>query len=330
MLVMARDMDEALTVIGNWRTSHIYPLQAFKNTLTNRARAVDSEAIVARRLKRLTSIQAKLRRNPHMQLSQMQDIGGCRAVVRSSRAVYAVVKKYRDAKSKKPKAGPELHREYDYILNPKPDGYRSFHLVYKYRSTASELECFNGHRIEIQIRSRLQHAWATAVETVDAFTGQALKSNFGRPEWARFFTLMGSAIALRERRPLVPNTPTTKLALAEELREIESQLRAWEVLHGLIGAAQFVGASPKNADAVLLELDVNKMTISATGFTQAQLPEASAAYLATEKRITSHPGVQAVLVSLDEIDNLRKAFPNYYADTHVFLDALVQAVALDK
>jgi hypothetical protein len=40
---------------------------------------------------------------------------------------------------------------------------------------------------EIQLRSRLQHAWATTVETVDTFTRQAIKTGGGKAEWRRFF-----------------------------------------------------------------------------------------------------------------------------------------------
>jgi len=62
----------------------------------------------------------------------------------------------------------------------------------------------------MQIRSQLQHAWATAVETVGTFLQQALKSSQGDEGWQRFFALMGNAMAMRERRPPVPNTPTGK------------------------------------------------------------------------------------------------------------------------
>ena len=34
-------------------------------------------------------------------------------------------------------------------------------------------------RIEMQIRTKLQHIWATAVETMGTFLGQALKSRQG-------------------------------------------------------------------------------------------------------------------------------------------------------
>ena len=43
-------------------------------TLLGRARAVDPKAIIAQRLKRLVSIDAKLRRFPDMKLTQLQVI----------------------------------------------------------------------------------------------------------------------------------------------------------------------------------------------------------------------------------------------------------------
>ena len=42
---------------------------------------------------------------------------------------------------------------------------------------------------------------ATAVETVSTLRQQALKSSLGDPDWLRFFTLMGTAIAIREHAP---------------------------------------------------------------------------------------------------------------------------------
>src|SRR5271168_31523 len=73
--------DDMLQVINNWRSAHGFPLQCMKMTLSNRARRIDKTSTVAQRLKRLSSIDAKLRQLEWMKLSQMQDVGGCRAVV---------------------------------------------------------------------------------------------------------------------------------------------------------------------------------------------------------------------------------------------------------
>lgn len=69
-------------------------------TLRTRARKIDSAAIVAQRLKRLSSIETKLKRFPDMKLSQMQDLGGCRSVLRDVAAVDGVVKLYGSSTAK--------------------------------------------------------------------------------------------------------------------------------------------------------------------------------------------------------------------------------------
>lgn len=318
----------ALQTINNWRSSHSYPLQALKMTLLNRAKKVDDRAIVAQRLKRLSSISVKLRRNPNMALSQMQDIGGCRAVVRTVRNVDALVALYEKAVAKNAKAGAEFVKKYDYIAAPKKDGYRSVHLVYKYRSRASEKQAWRGLRIETQIRSRLQHAWATAVETVDTFTAQSIKTGGGADSWRRFFLLMGSAIARMEKRPLCPDCPNTSDELKSELKAAIKELNVVAVLKGWsVALTQLPTQTPKNAGVYLLYLDAEQENIAVTGFPDSEQAKASEAYLETEKKIRGKESAQAVLVSVESIQALRSAFPNYFADTSVFLDAVNQAIS---
>jgi putative GTP pyrophosphokinase len=89
-----------------------------------------------------------------------------------------------------------LIRHDDYVTAPKPSGYRSVHLRLRLPTVSSDRSStYNGLNIEVQIRSRLQHAWATAVVTVCTFTQQALKSSQGEGEWLRFFQLMSSEVA---------------------------------------------------------------------------------------------------------------------------------------
>lgn len=319
--------DQMLAIINNWRSSHSFPLQSFKMTLLGRAKRVDRKAIVAQRLKRLSSIQAKLRRFPDMRLSQMQDIGGCRAVVANIWRVERLVKLYKRGRSKNPTKRHEFIHEKNYILHPKDDGYRSVHLIYRYRSTSQRHGVYNGLKIEIQLRSRLQHAWATAVETVSIFTGQALKSSGGEAEWRRFFALMSSAIALREKRPLVPGTPTDKTKLIEELRELAQKLRVQTMLAGWSYALRRLPAkNVTDAVAFLVVLDTAAYTLTTTGFRKEELSKASEAYLAVEKANASIPSTQAVLVSLDSVHAIRSAYPNYYLDTTAFIAALNFAI----
>jgi hypothetical protein len=224
--------DEMLNIINNWRSSHIFPLRSFRRTLYSRARSLDRRAIVAQRLKRLSSIELKLRRFPQMKLSQMQDIGGCRAVVKNMDNLNDLVKSYKQSRSKNPTTRHEFVSEKQYVACPKEDRYRSIHLVYRYHSESRKHCVYNGLNIEIQLRTKLQHAWATAVETVALFTEQALKSGPGEEKWHRFFALISSAIALREKQPLVPNTPASKNELRDELRQAAAHLNVQEMMSG--------------------------------------------------------------------------------------------------
>lgn len=323
--ISSDEYEAALSVINNWRSSHGYPLQCLKMVLLGRAKSIDSKALIAQRLKRLHSIELKLKNNPHMKLSQMQDLGGCRAVVRSVHNVHQLVSLYEQSNAKISKRGAEFVKKYDYIQNPKESGYRSVHLVYKYHTASKDRAIYNGLRIEIQLRSRLQHAWATAVETASIFTGQALKSNIGADEWLRFFALMGSAIALQERGQIVPNTPTDRKILIDEISDLAHRLKVETILESWV-AAQSITAKTTNAYAFLLVLDPVQKTISVTPFTKKAFPKASEQYLLVEKETADKPGVQAVLVSVSSLQALRSAYPNFYLDTKVFLETLRQVI----
>lgn len=86
---------QSLDIISNWRSSHSFPLNTFTVGLKRRAKDADPDALVAQRIKRLSSIAAKLERFPTMQLSQMQDIGGCRAIVASIADVNRLIAKHK-------------------------------------------------------------------------------------------------------------------------------------------------------------------------------------------------------------------------------------------
>ena len=319
------EIHQALKIINNWRSSHSYPLHCLKMSLKSRAKRVSRDAIVAQRIKRLPSIEAKLKRWNGMQLARMHDIGGCRAIMRNVTQVNKLVRLYEDSRSKNPHRGAEFVRPYDYIVEPKDDGYRSIHLVYKYRSNSKKKQMYNGLRIEIQLRTQLQHAWATALETVSMFTGQALKSNVGDESWKRFFVLASTAIAIREKQPPVPGAPIDNAALVQELRELYNTLQVHTVLAGWGAAAQQLTRA-HGAHTYLLVLDTNSKNLQVTGFQERELLKAAEAYLGAEKAALNKPHMQTVLVAVDTLAGLRRAYPNFFLDTAAFIDAVKQAI----
>jgi hypothetical protein len=317
--------NHALEVINNWRSAHSFPLHCLKMTLITRAKKCDKNAIVAQRLKRLQSIAEKLRIQEWMKLTQMQDIGGCRAVVENMPRLRKLIRYYKEADKKNPTRGHILAKPNDYINDPKPDGYRSHQLVYRYRSTNPKYTIYNDQKIEVQLRTRLQHAWATAVETVATFRGENLKGGIGPPTWKRFFALMGTAIALREKCPPVPDTPTDKDELIQELRLLTETLNVHAELQGWLTSLNIAKIKEKAGFLMfLLEIDPVARCVTYLGFTKEDANQAPDAYLAKEKEISAKgiPGAQVVLVQTSSIKALRTAFPNYYLDTTVFLNAL--------
>ncbi len=323
--------EDEIAVVDNWRACHAYPLQAIKMTLLRRARKIDSNALISQRLKRRPSIEIKLRDNPNMQLSQMQDLGGCRAVLRNVKYVKQLVAKYKEfhAKSPRNRSDWDGSDDFDYIEKPKPDGYRSVHLVFRFCSDSPERAIYNGQRIEIQIRSKLQHLWATAVETAQLFTGQALKSKVknATEDWLRFFALTSSAFARRERCHAVPGTPDDRAELKKELQalldrtDIIRDLRDWnDVVHILE-----VPDRP-NAYFYLLTVDIAKRSLHVDPFRKDQAVSAQQAYDAAEKRTEKDENIQVVLVSVEDMEALRKAYPSYYTDTKDFIKAVTQSI----
>jgi hypothetical protein len=222
----------------------------------------------------------------------------------------------------------ELFDTDDYITNPKPLGYRGIHLIYRFQS---DNKSFNGRFVEVQFRTRLQHAWATAVEIVDLFQHQQLKAGKGDPNWHRFFALMGSAIAKIERTEPVPFTPTGGHGqeLQEELQHyaerlrVEQQMEGWgsatRSIHGtntsFTGVSGYSGYSGRSGYFVI-ELDM-EMNPKITGFDENDVARAYSYVAMAEK---NNPNV--VLIAARDIDRLREAYPNWLIDTRNFLMAL--------
>ncbi|HYX50404.1 MAG TPA: RelA/SpoT domain-containing protein, partial [Ktedonobacteraceae bacterium] len=238
------------------------------------------------------------------------------------------VKQARDFYTDKRKSRGLKHtkvNEKDYISNPKPDGYRSMHLIYKYKS--DKKSTYDGLLVELQIRSKIQHAWATAVETVDLFTKQAIKSNEGNPEWVEFFRLVSSAFAFMEGEAPVPGTPTNPEELKREIKKLVGSLRVFQKMERWMNAMQAIEPKIKELHFFLLVLDVTtteKEKLEIRGYPKDAERMATDHYLEAEKMQGRDPNKDVVLVAADSVDELKKAYPNYFIDTSLFLNYLRQ------
>lgn len=310
------EIDWASEVLSNWRACHTYPINTFQATLRKKLLLLDREALVAQRLKRTPSIIAKLKRFEGMQLSRMQDIGGLRAVLAS----LSLVRKLENAYDRS-KFQHKLVSKKDYILNPKDSGYRSIHLVYRYCKPSYPL--YDGLQLEIQIRTKIQHAWATAVETAETFLNYALKSSQGPAEWLEFFSIAGSAFAFLEECPPVPQySDLTKEQTFKEVLSVAKRLKVQTQLRAYTLAARALSERPKDSAYYLLTLNPTERRLSWTGYSKGNLDTATRAYHDAEARIRDGEAIQVVLVAATSLDALKKAYPNYFLDTHEFLKLL--------
>lgn len=312
----------AAELLGQWRADHAAVMESFESVLRNRLASLDPEALVASRLKRTPSIVAKLRRMPELRLPSMQDIGGIRAVLTGMDELRTLCVEYRGLP-----APLELANFRDYIGNPKNSGYRSVHLVYRNGPPPPGDGTF---QFEFQIRTRLQHAWATAVETVDAFQHFSLKSGQGPDEWLEYFFLVAGAFAFHEGCPPHPEfaalgREATFRRTVEETRRllVRERLRTYTtVLHDIAP-----GWDPDSY--YLLEVEPIAQRTSWTAFPREQLGEASRIYTRSELRVADEGRSLVALVSAGTLENLKQAYPNYFLDTHAFvtiLDHIADAV----
>jgi putative GTP pyrophosphokinase len=204
----AEEIILAIQTVKWWRTLHARPLS---NVAANLRYHVEKEGgrvggrtEVAQRLKRWTTIIDKLAREPKMQVTQMQDIGGVRALLPSLPHIYAVSRRLRKTWT--------IVRVRDYIAEPKPSGYRALHLIVRR----------GGYPVEVQLRTVLQDAWANQVEEDGRQIGVGLKFGAGATDIHAYYLAVSDAFALLDLGEALPEELET--ALNERYAKIRETL----------------------------------------------------------------------------------------------------------
>ena len=150
-------------VFDEYRKSHLQPLSETTIDLQNWLNAYGGSYYIAQRLKRKPQIVRKLNRLS-VRLTQLQDIGGCRIIVEKNQDVEKLRKFIEEKISAQ--SNFKLTRVTDYREKGRDDtGYRSLHLMLEK----------NGVKLELQIRSRIQHYWAESIERTSVIYGYHLK-----------------------------------------------------------------------------------------------------------------------------------------------------------
>jgi len=196
-------VDLALQVIWDHRAAYQYPLAKATMGLRSMVKSEGCRIEVSQRLKRLTTILDKLMREPTMALGNMQDIGGCRAVLDSIDELRRVEQRLR-------KNRPPL-RVSDYISQPRSSGYRGVHVVVAYPDKADD-----DRGIEVQLRTRTMHEWAITVERMSGRLQQDLKSGYGPAEVLTLLGAVSEAMAIEEHGGVVGKDLIERMRLLRE------------------------------------------------------------------------------------------------------------------
>jgi hypothetical protein len=313
--------EDIYTIINNWRAAHGYPLNTFQMTLRRWARQIYPKALVTQRIKRLEAIEQKLgSKHGQFKLSEMQDIGGCRAVVDTVEQVYRIAERYEDSDFQH-----ELDYRNDYIEGPNArSGYRSLHLIYKHRSRARPV--YNGQRIEVQLRTSLQHTWATAVETADIFLREGLKAKRGSPDWTRFFILMSSVFASWENCRRVPRTPPDMGALKAELAALSKKLDVFSKFRSFQASLRVMERHRRKGNLYsVLVLNPAARMVTIYDFLPSAFEQASKLYVEIERN--KPEGGDVLLVKADDAASIRRMYPSYFPTTKEFLECVRRAIS---
>lgn len=310
---------EAVMLVDNWRKDHLPVLEdLFKQVSALLESSKIAVAFASQRLKRMVSIIGKLKRNPDMGLGGVQDIGGARFVFNNIPELMLA----KECLSNTKLANFSIERSpYDYVENPKESGYRSIHFVYKYSSDIEELD---GMRVELQIRTKLQHDWATAVETAELVSKSPLKSGNGDAAWLDFFKLVSAIFASTENCPLGKNYEgTSQEIFCRKYGEFEKKYGFLRQLQFLVGVVKIASSNKSfKGGYVLVLTEYANNTVQLKHFAANDKEAANALYAQVEPDVSRDNRGAAVLVSVSDISELMDAYPSYFLNAKEFIQAL--------
>lgn len=321
---------QALAIAQAWRVQHLEPTVRCFEALARCAEQFEG-AVVSYRLKRMTSILGKLLRpKSNFKLGELDDIGGCRLIVKSvdevELAVKALEKELGEGKAK------------DYISSPQSSGYRSYHVIYQIP------EGDISYRIEVQIRTHLQHLWATGVEAVGEVYRVDYKSpvvypfpNVEDQKRYRFLMLSSHLFAREEGRPGVPNVADDLAEVRREVGAICKSPRLLEDLRALRGGIPVQITSDEKNEYFLLCLIPTIQVYVIRGFLEFE--SANDEYQRLEKEALRIDNGNDVIIAEPEFDNvvlvkaesteaIKSSYLNYSVGLEGFISQVEQASGL--
>lgn len=313
-----------LAVLENWRASHANILNTFKTILYNRAKTTNAQ--IAQRLKRRPTIIDKLTREPGMRLSRMHDVAGCRVIFDNMDDLYSFRKTMHEGRFDHKRRGTEDDR-WNYIEKPKSSGYRGIHDVYTYhvepkKGKAKQSQPWNGMLVEIQYRTTVQHAWATAVELAGLVTENNPKFDRGSEDFKEFFRVTSEMLA----RTFEGTTSCYPNMLAHDLIDLFADADLATQLMTLFREMRSSTGrlDPRNASILIFKYDPTDYQEQLEVRSYDSMSGAIQEYNRLEKELASEADI--VLVGSRSTEAIKSAYRNYFSDASEFVGLVDQAI----
>lgn len=333
------NLKESREVIIKFRKNHERSLGVIFHLLRASCRYLEIDnSIIVSRLKRIETITEKLQRasldgktQNRTCVSNMDDIAGCRLIlptIKNIEELFYHLKNTLDNSSI-----IEIYKVRNYIKSPKSHdcGYRSLHIILKHINNGKKF------KVEVQLRTINQHAWATAVEIIDLLEHTKIKKNShsdldkkdSQKKWENLLLLMSNYIAEKEKS--IKLTKKEKNTIKNKLKLLNDQLNSINRL------SSFEMMTKELRD--LLEKEKNKYVLFLVNEHKLKVllkktfdneNEAINYYNEIEKDCSEISRLNAVLVSIDKMDSISKAYPNYIGNCSEFISLLNEAMEITE
>jgi ppGpp synthetase/RelA/SpoT-type nucleotidyltranferase len=307
--------EDDVRVIEEWRAAHSVVLNNFSTIL--RARTRGQNVSRAQRLKRAKTIIDKLSRFPKMQLVRMDDVAGCRLIFGSINELRAFRSQLHGARFDHKLRNSDNLDKYDYINRPKSTGYRGVHDIYEYNVRSARNAHLNGLYVEIQYRTLVQHAWATAVEVIGFVTESQPKFQKGDKRFELAMTHASEILSRTHEAMLGPLPHLTYKRLLDDFLALDSEISLLRTLRGL---AQSKTEISGKRNSVLNMSPEGELVIHS-------FRDAADAIRKLFELERQFPQNDVVLVRADSTEEVRLAFRNYFSDVNEFLRLIDEGVA---
>lgn len=323
--------EEEKLEFDNFREAHNIIIKLF--TIELKKVNFSKQYLTASRNKRIETIISKLCRPEKPKLDRIHDIAGTRIIFENIKSLedYIDILENTELVNFKEKINEDKNR-YNYIKNPKSDGYRSIHKVFYYSSnipysTLNE-KSFNleNKKIELQLRTRLQHIWATTVEIYDIINKSNIKTgthNKLETKEGLFFkkcSLVFEGIESNDVEKIKINI--NEIFRDKDLVEIYNRLKGIKNIKN-IQLPKTLGSD----EVFILITDLNKG--KTTFFTTDPIEKndkqdtflINASYRRLEEKNTKGEYI-LLLLTLGDIKKLKNVYPNYFLNTNEFISIL--------